>query len=127
MALRRTKDSAAGGRHSASGEAVAVATANIDVPEQVVHESAMAGRPRLGEILVEHTQVTHKQVAEALLQQSASGKPIGRLLVQLGALSDRELAHALAEQMQLALVDLAQEEPEAEAIACLPESIARAQ
>src|SRR4051794_34292193 len=108
MALRRSKDSAAGGRHSASAEAGAVAPAEIDGPAQFGHEPAIAGQPRLGEILVQHSRVTHKQVAEALLQQSASGKPIGRLLVQLGALSDRELALSLAEQLQLALVDLSQ-------------------
>ena len=82
---------------------------------------------RLGDLLTKRTSVTHKQVAEALLQQSASGKPLGRLLVELGGLSDRELATVLAEQMQLAVVDLSQEQPEAEAITSLPEALARAQ
>src|SRR4051812_40622578 len=127
MALRRSKDAVTAGRHAAAPEAVALAEPEIAVPEQFIHEPAVAGQPRLGEILVQKTRVTHKQVAEALLQQSASGKPIGRLLVQLGALSDRELALSLAEQMQLALVDLSQEQPEPDVVTLLPETIARSQ
>src|SRR4051794_14922841 len=110
MALRRTKEST--GRHAAGDTAVMTDAA---VPDQ------QAAPPeenwtRLGDLLVKRARVTHKQVAEALLQQSASGKRIGRLLVELGGMSDRDLAQALAEQMQLALVDLAQEQPDADAI-----------
>src|SRR4051812_3687074 len=121
MALRRTKEPT--GRHTA-GESAATAVAETIVPEQ-----SPVARPedwtRLGDLLVQRSRVSHKQVAEALLQQSASGKRIGRLLVDLGGLSDRELAQALAEQMQLALVDLAQEQPDPGAIPRLPEAIAR--
>jgi type IV pilus assembly protein PilB len=93
------------------------------------HHASMFGRPenwtKLGDLLVSKQKVSPGQVAEALLQQSASGKPIGRLLVEIGALDERELAHTLAEQMSLALVDLSQETPEPEAIAAISEAIAR--
>src|SRR3954453_14773590 len=105
-------------RQAADGTAVAAP----------VHESPF-GHPehwtKLGDLLVTKQRVSPGQVAEALLQQSASGKPLGRLLVEIGALDERELAHALAEQMSLALVDLSQETPEAEAIAMVSEAIAR--
>src|SRR3954471_10722292 len=127
MALRRTKDT---GRHAGTPSNGAspngASNAAPAIPPQAAPERP-AHWSRLGEILVQRSQVSQKQVAEALLQQSASGKPLGQLLVQLGALEDRELAHALAEQMQLALVDLAQEQPEAEAIARLSEGMARSE
>ncbi|MCW2673081.1 MAG: type pilus assembly protein PilB, partial [Frankiales bacterium] len=80
----------------------------------------------LGELLVHRNAVTHQQVSEALLQQDASGKRVGSLLVELGALTEDELAEVLAEQLGLALVDLSEETPEPEALAALPESVARA-
>lgn len=80
----------------------------------------------LGELLMLRKSVSSSQLSEALLQQSASGKRVGALLVELGAISERDLAEALAEQLSLALVDLGQETPDPEAVLLLPESVARA-
>ncbi len=139
MALRRPKTDApkhAGPQPSATpsnGQAAANGQVTADagqaaVAAQLPHQPPTP-RPenwtRLGDLLTKRTGVTHKQIAEALLQQNASGKPLGRLLMELGALNDRELATALAEQMKLAMVDLAQEQPDSDAVACLPESLAR--
>jgi type IV pilus assembly protein PilB len=123
VALRRTRAST--GQHAADGTGAAVAAADVAATFD-------ADRPedswtRLGDLLVARTRVTSPQVAEALLGQSASGQRLGRLLVQAGALDERELALALAEQMELALVDLAQESPDPDAVACLPESLARSE
>ena len=123
MALRRARSMS--GRHASppvEPEAEAAGSTAL------LHESPF-GRPehwtKLGDLLVAKQKVSPGQVAEALLQQSASGKPLGRLLVEIGALDERELAHTLAEQMSLALVDLSQETPEPEAIALISEAIAR--
>jgi type IV pilus assembly protein PilB len=83
------------------------------------------GARRLGELLVERALVNPAQLAEALLQQSASGKRLGALLVELGALDERKLAETLAEQFGLPIVDLRQQNPEPGAIAAIPESLAR--
>src|SRR5438445_6499111 len=72
---------------------------------------------KLGELLVRKERLTHTQLNEALLQQSASGKRIGSLLVELGALNEYDLAWALAEQFSLELVDLGRETPDPEAVA----------
>jgi type IV pilus assembly protein PilB len=96
--------------------------------------SALAARPskvtgqrsQLGELLVSAQLITHAQLAEALLQQSASGQRIGSLLVALGALNESDLAKALSEQLAIPLVDLSQQSPSPEAVALLSESIARA-
>src|SRR5205809_6693313 len=71
---------------------------------------------KLGELLVRHDRVSHTQLNEALLQQSASGKRIGSLLVELGALSDVDLAHALSEQFNLEYIDLGRVTPDPAAL-----------
>ncbi|MCW2681820.1 MAG: type pilus assembly protein PilB [Frankiales bacterium] len=102
-------------------EATVVAEAPVAAP--VVRPD---GWQPLGELLMARDAVDHPQVAEALLQQAASGKRVGALLVELGAISERDLAEALAEQLSLALVDLGTETPDPEAVAVIPESFARA-
>jgi type IV pilus assembly protein PilB len=82
-------------------------------------------RTLLGELLVGAQLITHDQLAEALLQQSSSGERIGNLLVELGAIGERDLARALASQLLVPLVDLSQQAPSPEAIDVLPESVAR--
>ena len=91
------------------------------VPEQVVSPD----RVRLGELLVKQRRITATQLSEALLQQSASGTRVGMLLVELGALDERELATVLAEQLDLAVVDLRAETPDPDVVSLVPESLAR--
>jgi type IV pilus assembly protein PilB len=121
VTLRRTKPTV--GRHAGGGSDAAGA-AELPVQRQ---DQGNESWSRLGDLLVSRTKVTSSQVAEALLLQSASGKRLGRLLVEVGALDDRDLAVTLADQMNLALVDLAQESPDPDAVACLPEALARSE
>jgi type IV pilus assembly protein PilB len=79
----------------------------------------------LGEILVERQQLTPAQLSEALVQQRVSGKRLGQLLVELGALDERDLAEALGEHFGVPVVDLRREAPEEAAIARIPERTAR--
>src|SRR3954447_2691649 len=124
VALRRARTSSAGRHASPPVDAPAATDGSAAAP---AHESPF-GHPehwtKLGDLLVTKRKVSPGQVAEALLQQSASGKQLGKLLVEIGALDERELAQTLAEQMSLALVDLSQETPDAEAIALISEAIA---
>ena len=101
------------------------ATAPTAEPPPERLEPGTRGAP-LGERLVARGPVTAAQVAEALLQQPASGKRLGVLLVELGMVSERAVTECLAEQMGVPLVDLRQVEPSPEAVARLPESMARA-
>jgi type IV pilus assembly protein PilB len=82
---------------------------------------------RLGDILVRKDRLTAGQLNEALLQQSASGKRIGQLLVELGALGEKDLAWALSEQFKIELVDLGHQTPDAEAVTLLSETVARSE
>ncbi|MCW2598172.1 MAG: pilus biosynthesis protein PilB, partial [Frankiales bacterium] len=89
-------------------------------------ELPKAGTLPLGELLIARKSISPSQVSEALLQQSASGKRVGVLLVELGALDETDLAEVLAEHFGLPIVDLRSESPQADCVALLPESLARA-
>jgi type IV pilus assembly protein PilB len=89
-------------------------------------KTELGQKSQLGELLVGAKLITHAQLAEALLQQSASGQRIGSLLVELGALDERDLFKALSDQLQIPLMDLSQQTPSPEAVALLSETVARA-
>ncbi|MGH2689264.1 MAG: GspE/PulE family protein, partial [Actinomycetota bacterium] len=76
-------------------------------------------------MLMQKELLTQAQLSEALLQQSASGKRIGTLLVELGLIDERDLTHALAEQLHVEMVDLGRIAPDTDVLAMLPESVAR--
>jgi type IV pilus assembly protein PilB len=80
---------------------------------------------RFGELLVRKQLVSRGAIMEALLQQTGTGKRLGALLVDAGAISDRQLAETLAEQMKLPLADLRTDRPEPDAVAKIPEHVAR--
>lgn len=84
-----------------------------------------AGRRFLGEILVANALVTRTQLDDALLKQRVSGKRLGTLLVELGALDERDLATALGEHLGVAVIDLRRRAPEPEAVQLLGETVAR--
>jgi type IV pilus assembly protein PilB len=89
-------------------------------------EAAAPGRMQFGELLLSAQLISHKELAEALLQQSASGRRIGTVLVEMGAISEQDLARELAAQLSLPLADLAQWSPSTHAVEMLPETVARA-
>ena len=84
-----------------------------------------AGRRMLGEILVASSLLTRAQLDDALLKQRVSGKRLGTLLVELGALDERDLATALGEHFGVAVIDLRRRAPEPEAVQLLAEAAAR--
>jgi type IV pilus assembly protein PilB len=80
---------------------------------------------RLGELLIRKKAISSAQLVEALVQQDASGKKVGSLLVEVGALDERTLANVLAEQLDLEVIDLRKEAPQENALSAIPEHIAR--
>ena len=56
------------------------------------------GRRSIGEILLAHGHVTQEQIDEAESIAADSGRPVGQILVEAGAITRLELASALAEQ-----------------------------
>jgi len=119
MRLRKESDSGANGAGNGGHSPGAADTAARGAP-------AVAGRSQLGTLLVGAQLISHDQLADALIQQSASGKRIGATLVEAGAISERDLAQALSTQLLVPLVDLSQQTPAPEAVDVLSESVARA-
>jgi type IV pilus assembly protein PilB len=82
-------------------------------------------RHSVGTLLVAENLVTQDQVDAGLAEQSAGGKPIGRILVERGQLSEVDLARVLAIQAGLEFVDLAEYPVDRGAVGLIPEPVAR--
>jgi type IV pilus assembly protein PilB len=84
-----------------------------------------SGRRFLGEILVAKHLLTREKLDDALLKQRVSGKRLGTLLVELGALDERDLAEALGEHFGVAVIDLRRRAPDPDAVQRVAETAAR--
>lgn len=91
----------------------------------VADDDFKVGGGRLGDLLAARGAISHDDLRNALMQQSALGERLGSTLVRLGILSERSLAEALAEQAGVDLVDLARIEIDREVAKQLPEAEAR--
>jgi type IV pilus assembly protein PilB len=84
----------------------------------------VAGRPRLGAVLIQQQILTEEQLAVAMQHQATSGGRLGQTLVDMGLCTDADVARALAAQLEIQFVDLDQEPPSADCITLLPREIA---
>jgi type IV pilus assembly protein PilB len=82
---------------------------------------------RIGDLLIEGNLITQDQLEEALVKQSESGGKLGEVLVSMGALDARALADALAAVLGLEVLNLRRENVDPEALALVPENVARTQ
>ena len=83
------------------------------------------GRARLGELLVNEGLITAQALEAALAASAASGKPLGRSLIQSGAISEEKLARVLSRQLDVPFVDLAHFDFRPDLVKLLPEAAAR--
>ena len=86
------------------------------------------GRPqrvRLGEVLVAQKAVSQEQLRLGLEEQKRSGRKLGRVLVDLGFVTEERIAQALARQLNLAFVNLKHFTFNRAVVAKLPEAAAR--
>ena len=93
---------------------------------EVTPTIAGASRVRLGDVLLSEQMLSPEQLAAALNLQMESGRQLGAILVEQGLVDPNALTLALATQLGLPTVDLRKERPTAEALAAVPEAIARA-
>ncbi len=84
-----------------------------------------AAKGMLGQLLVKRGLVTEEQIATALSMQSNSGKRLGELLVDIGALDERSLVEALADYFDMPVTHLRRDAPDPAALALMPEKLAR--
>jgi type IV pilus assembly protein PilB len=102
-------------------------TAVLEKPEPPMRKPRSADKDRqlLGDLLVQRGLVSRAQVAEALEAQAESGKWLGTVLVELGAVEESALLDALSSQFHVPVIDLSVEHPEAFALGLLDETEAR--
>jgi type IV pilus assembly protein PilB len=82
-------------------------------------------RPYLGALLVKRGVLTNERLDVALAESQATGRRIGEVLIERGWIFESELAHAIAEQNDVAYVDIAARSVDPEAAARLPQEVAR--
>ena len=80
---------------------------------------------RLGELLVQQQVISDQQLTSALGEQKRTGRKLGRVLADLGFLSESSLHNFLAKHLQVPFVDLKQARIDREAVKLLPEPLAR--
>ena len=80
---------------------------------------------QLGDILLEGGHVTPDQLTSALEQQRRLGRSLGRVLVDLGVLSEGQLVAALATQIGLKFVDLSDYPVDGSAVSRVPDTVCR--
>ena len=82
-------------------------------------------RIRLGELLVQQRIVSEEQLNLALAEQRRSGRKLGRVLGDLGFMSEASLHEFLSKHLQVPFVDLKKVRIEREVVKLLPEALAR--
>ena len=88
-------------------------------------ELSLRRRAQLGSLLLRDGLITSEQLEAALSERETGDRRLGEILVANGFAAGAEVARALAEQHELEFVDLAQVEIDPEAVALLPEKLAR--
>jgi type IV pilus assembly protein PilB len=80
---------------------------------------------QLGDILIEGGLLTAEQLAKAVQEHERLGRRLGRVLVDLGYLSEGQLVAALAVQIGMRFVDLSDFPVDSSAVARVPEAVSR--
>src|SRR5215212_746886 len=80
---------------------------------------------QLGQILIELGYIRTDQLEIALEEHRKTPKSLGRVLIDLGMIKESDLVRALAEQVGLEFVDLADFPIDSVATSLLPEALAR--
>ena len=80
---------------------------------------------QLGQILIELGYIKPEQLEVALEEDRKTPKSLGRVLIDLGMIRESDLVRALAEQVGLEFVDLADFQIDSLATSLLPEALAR--
>jgi len=84
---------------------------------------AEAGQ-RLGQLLVRAGIISDKQLNDALEVHSATGSPLGRVLVDLGYASQGAILSVMAKQIGIQYIDFNDQPPEINAISAVPRDLA---
>jgi len=90
-----------------------------------VSDSPRRRRVRVGELLLEQKLINEQQLKTALAEQSRTGRRLGRVLTDLGMVSEQAFHEALAKHLQIPFMDLRQVQLAPDTVRLLPEAQAR--
>jgi MSHA biogenesis protein MshE len=76
---------------------------------------------RLGEILVRQNFMTQAELDQALEEQRKTGRRLGRVIAEKGYANERQIAEAVAHQLNIPFLDLGQYELDVKQVQKLPE------
>ncbi|MBT0770400.1 Flp pilus assembly complex ATPase component TadA [Kineosporia sp. J2-2] len=96
-------------------------------PPRQAGPSPVAGRRRLGDVLVESGLLTAEQLELALNDQRRPDAPrrrLGQVVSDLGLATERDVAEALAKLLGLQIVDLSRTMPAPDVVRLLPRAVA---
>src|ERR1041385_8114349 len=79
----------------------------------------------LGDYLVAEGFITQEQLNQAQDSQKSRNGDLGKILVELGMATERDVAKARAQEMGIGFVDLSRFAPEPSAVNVVPEHIAK--
>lgn len=82
-------------------------------------------RIRIGDLLVQHKVISEQQLMQALEEQKRSGRKLGKVLVDMGFLTEDSLLNFLAQQLGIEVIDLKHFRFRPEVVKRLPETFAR--
>ncbi len=80
---------------------------------------------RIGEVLLERGVINHKQLEQALAHQKTHGGLMGQLLIELGFVTEEEIALALTAQYGFPYLPLENYEIDENLTSLIPEEMAR--
>ncbi len=80
---------------------------------------------RIGDLLVKNKIISEKQLMTALDEQKKSGYKLGRILLELGFVSEDQMLDFLSRQLQIPYIDLKQYKLKPEIVKKVPEDISR--
>lgn len=80
---------------------------------------------RIGDLLVQHSIISHEQLMTALAEQKKTGRKLGRTLIDLNYIKETDLLNFLSRQLQIPFLDIAQYKRKPEVCKELPENLAR--
>ena len=63
-------------------------------------------KTKIGDLLVHNKVISSGQLSLALQEQKESGKKIGRIIVDLGFITEDRLLNSLSEQLNIPFVDI---------------------
>jgi MSHA biogenesis protein MshE len=90
-----------------------------------VSDSPRRRRVRVGELLLEQKLINEQQLKTALAEQARTGRRLGRVLTDLGMVTEQAFHEALAKHLQIPFMDLRQVQLAPETVRLLPEAQAR--